>query len=66
MQGNMYIEKALLRESRQFSKAKNKYTTNMLENSSLAEQFMHSKKSEESFRAKENKIGILTPLSTTR
>ena len=38
MQKNMYIEKALLRESRQFSKAKNKYTTHMLENSSVAEQ----------------------------
>jgi hypothetical protein len=62
----MYVEGNLLRETRQFSLARNKYTTNMLDNSSLAERFIQSRKSEEDYVAKEHKIGILTPLATTR
>ena len=62
----MYIEDSLLRESRNLSKAKNKYTTNMLENASLAENLVSNIKSVESYRTKEHKLGILTPITTTR
>lgn len=62
----MYIEDSLLRESRNLSKARNKYTTNMLENASLADNLVNNVKSVESYRAKEHKLGILTPFTTTR
>lgn len=62
----MYVENALLRESRKLSQAKNKYTTNMIDNVSAAEKFVKSIKSKEEMKAKEHKLGILTPLATTR
>jgi hypothetical protein len=60
----MFVENVLLRESRKFSQARNKYTTGMLENTSMAERFVNSKKSQEENRKKQQKYGILTPLAT--
>ena len=60
----MFIENNLLRESRKLSQARNKYTTNMLDNTSLAELIVKSKKTQQEFDKKEHKLGILTPLAT--
>lgn len=57
VRNGMYTEGNLLRESRQLSNARNKYTTGMIENSSLAKQFVDSRKSQENYIAKEKKIG---------
>lgn len=65
-QKGMFVENALLRESRKFSQARNKYTTNMLDNASIAHKYVNSRKSEEDIRNKDQKLGILTPLTTKR
>ncbi|CAI2367218.1 unnamed protein product [Moneuplotes crassus] len=65
-QRKMYVENALLRESRKMSHARNKYITNMLENISVADKVVQSRKSNQSLRAKEHKLGVLTPLATNR
>ena len=65
-QKGMYVENALLRESHKFSNVKNKYMTSIFDNMSSAEKFVNTRKSNQDYQSKEHKLGILTPMSTTR
>jgi hypothetical protein len=60
----MFVENALLRESRKLSQARNKYTTSMMDNASAAQLYVKTRKSQIDMMNKEKKYGVLTPVST--
>lgn len=62
----MFVENALLRESRKLSHARNKYTTSMMDNASAAQLYVKTRKSQIDMMNKEKKYGVLTPVSTWR